>query len=354
MNIIHPEDIQQLRHIYDSYRNKSLDVFQSEYRVKKKNGEWIWIIAHGAGIWTSKGELIKLLVTHMDITQRKEAEAKLQLMIKENENLLKRAIENEKIKSEFFCNISHEFRTPLNIILGVVQLFESNRKYLSDGSQSNNYIRILKQNCYRVLRLINNILEINKIDARYSELNLKNHNIIGLVEDIALSVTEFINNRGMSITFDTDMEERIIACDEYKIERIILNLLSNSIKYSKTDTQIFVNITNEKDFVNITVRDTGIGIQRDKIHTIFDRFTQVDSSLTRKCEGSGIGLSIVKSYVEMHGGEIWVESEYGLGTEFTIKLPAKVLNNNRLEMHEETSSSIIERVNIEFSDIYSS
>lgn len=156
--------------------------------------------------------------------------------------------------------------------------------------------------------------------------------------------------------FDTDTEERIIACDFDKIERIIYNLLSNSIKYSKPGGSIFVNITNGEEYVTITVEDTGIGIEKDKLDIIFERFRRIDTSFTRKNEGSGIGLSIVKSLVEMHNGTISAESEYGVGTKFTIRLPVKVLeykNEDTLnKLIYNTINNRVERTKIEFSDIY--
>jgi signal transduction histidine kinase len=323
---------------------------------------------------TKNGDIIPVEISHhifelgdkkvvfciaRDITERKKTEEKLKSIIRENEDLLRQAIENEKVKTEFFCNISHEFKTPLNIILGVIQLIECTKNIVPEYMQIGNYYRyisILKQNCFRILRLVNNLLEINKIDANYMEMTMENHNIVSLVENITLSVAEYVNNKGLTLVFDTSVEEKIIACDTYKIERIILNLLSNSIKYSKSDTGIYVNIQDNDDNVLISVRDSGIGIPKEKLGTIFNRFTQVDSSLTRKCEGSGIGLSIVKPYVEMHGGKIWVESEYGIETKFFIQLPARILpddDKHKSDSHRGSSSSISERINIEFSDIYS-
>lgn len=291
-----------------------------------------------------------------DITERKENEAKLKKMIKENRILLHKAIENEKIKTEFFCNISHEFRTPLNIILGIIQLHEYSRERMRGCSENCDYQKynmVLKQNCYRLIRLVNNLLEINKIDANYMDMDINNYDIVRIVEDITQSVAEYVSNKGMNLIFDTDVEEKIIACDAYKIERIILNLLSNSIKYSKPRMNIFVNIYDNHDHVMITVKDTGIGIPKDKIKTIFDRFTQVDSSLTRKCEGSGIGLSIVKSFVKMHGGDIWAESQVGKGTQMFVKLPARTVSVGEIKGPIKDDTGIIEKINIEFSDIYS-
>jgi PAS domain S-box-containing protein len=289
-----------------------------------------------------------------DITERKKAEEAIKKMMTQNKELLNIAVENEKLKTEFFSNISHEFRTPLNVILGAVQLLNKNMAANNiDKQLSNKYIRIMKQNCYRLLRLVNNLIDITKIDSGYLELDFKNYNIINIIEDITLSVAEYAQNKGMAIIFDTEVEEKIVACDADKIERIMLNLLSNSIKYNKDNGEIFVNIYDKIEYLIVSIKDTGIGISEDKIGVIFERFRQVDTSLHRINEGSGVGLSLVKSLVEKHGGEIWVESKYGEGTEFFIKLPVKVLPEKNSEFdYTDFEDSLVERVSIEFSDIY--
>ena len=290
-----------------------------------------------------------------DVTKRKRADEAIQIMMEENRRLLEKAIESEKSKTEFFTNISPEFKTPLNVILGIVQLFnlQMNSKNGVDSDSYNKYIQMMRQNCYRLLRLINNLLDITKIDSGYLELNFKNHNIINIIEDVTLSVAEYAKNKGISIIFDTEVEEKIMCCDEEKIERIILNLLSNAIKYNKDTGNIYVNIYDENENMLISVKDTGIGIPEDKLGEVFERFKQVDTSLHRINEGSGIGLALVKSIVEKHGGEISVTSVYGEGTEFVVKLPVKVLpEEDKKTSCNYSVNSLVERIDIEFSDIY--
>ena len=181
----------------------------------------------------------------------------------------------------------------------------------------------MKQNCYRLLRLINNLIDISKIDSGFLNPNLKNYNIVSVVEDITLSVAEYIQDKGVEVIFDTNVEEKIIACDPDNIERIILNLLSNAVKFTNAGDQITVEVMDNEDYIEISVKDTGIGIPEDKLKVIFERFRQVDNSLSRSHEGSGIGLSLVKALVDMHDGSINVNSNLGEGTEFIIKLPAR-------------------------------
>jgi signal transduction histidine kinase len=144
-----------------------------------------------------------------------------------------------------------------------------------------------------------------------------------------------------------------MAFDVDMIERIILNLLSNAVKFTSPGGNISVNINDEDKYVNITVRDSGIGIPEDKLSIIFDRFRQVDKSLTRNTEGSGIGLNLVKSLVKLHGGEINAYSIEGTGSQFVVKLPVTLTEEDEAAATIDIPQEKVERVNIEFSDIYS-
>ena len=186
----------------------------------------------------------------------------------------------------------------------------------------------MNQNSLRLLRLINNIIDTTKIEADYISLQLKNGDIVYVVEEISQSVAEYIKNHGITLIFDTDVEEKTIAFDEEKIERIMLNLLSNAVKFTKENGSILVNIYDKGDFIEISIKDTGIGIPKDKLEFIFQRFAQIDKSTSRQNEGSGIGLALVKSLVEMHDGEIHANSIEGKGSEFIITLPVRLVDTD--------------------------
>ncbi|MCM0649922.1 PAS domain S-box protein [Clostridium swellfunianum] len=264
----------------------------------------------------------------------------------------------ESLRTEFFANISHELRTPLNVILGSIQL---ENLYLNSESIEHNlfkykkYTKIIQQNCFRLLRLVNNLIDITKIDSGYLDLSLENKNIVSIVEDITLSVADYVENKGVDLIFDTDIEELFIAVDSDMIERIILNLLSNAVKFTKSEGCIYVTLSHHHNDVIISVKDTGTGIPENKLEKIFDRFIQVDKSLTRSNEGSGIGLALVKSLVELHGGSIKAFSKLGEGCEFIVTLPIKLASSSEFDFlpEENVSKNYVERINIEFSDIYS-
>lgn len=292
-----------------------------------------------------------------DITDRKKVEGFLKRMIKENRKLLHKTIEDERRKTELFSNISHELKTPLNVILGITQVLGDysldNIKELGE-EKFYKHINVMRQNCYRLLRLINNAIDINRIDAGFYKIKLGNYDIINIIEEITLSVADFAEDKGIHIIFDTEIEEKNMAFDPDKIERIMLNLLSNSIKHTDAGGMIYVNIKDEVDTIIVSVKDTGCGIPKDKLNNIFSRFERVETSEIEYREGSGIGLSLVKSLVEMHGGYIWVESELGKGTEFFMKLPAKIIEEKvkQESKYVYNQNNHVERINIEFSDIY--
>jgi signal transduction histidine kinase len=301
------------------------------------------------GIIVFLGSLSVVIILHYIKAKDEVIEYSEKLRLKE------RILIESQQQLEFFANISHELRTPLNIILSTLQLFNL---LIKDGSikiigkDTSNYFDVMKQNCFRLLKLVNNLIDMNKIDSGYLKADFENRDIVSVVEDITQSAANYIKSRGISIIFDTDIEEKFIACDIEKIERIMLNLLSNAVKFSEKGGSIWVDINDMGTDVVITVTDTGIGIKKDKLEDIFERFVQVDKSFTRNHEGSGIGLSLVKSLVEMHGGKISVKSEYGQGSKFSVSLPVKQIMDNVINESNEIIAVHKEKINIEFSDIY--
>lgn len=271
--------------------------------------------------------------------------------------MLEESNKYNKIKTQFFSTISHELKTPINIIYSSLQLldqYHEKRSVMDIGKAFLKYSKIMKQNCYRLVRLINNIVDMNKIEIGFYNLRLENNNIIKVVEDITLSIVEYAKLKNINVIFDTEVEEKITAFDAEKLERIMLNLLSNSIKFTRQGGKIEVTIYDKEDDILISVKDTGTGIPKDMHEKIFDTFTQVDNLFSRHAEGSGIGLSLVKSFVQMHKGDITVKSELGVGSEFLIKLPIQLVENQvNTNKHEvKLLDYNVENTRVEFSDIY--
>ena len=289
-----------------------------------------------------------------------EKERKMNIRLQEQAEELKRAKDvaeaANEAKDTFLANISHELRTPLNVLLGATQItkyYLENDEVL-DKEKIENKLNTQTQNCYRLIRLVNNLIDITKIDSSNFPLNLSYCNIVEVVETIVTSVVEYAELKNIKIIFDTDVEEVILTCDLDSIERIILNLLSNAIKFTPKDGNVFVNITTINDSVQIRAKDSGIGIPEDEKNMIFERFKQVDNLLTRSNEGSGIGLNLVKSLVEMHDGTIRVNSEYKKGSEFIVEIPIKKMSNDQItdNVPNNIFNNVISKIDVEFSDIY--
>lgn len=301
------------------------------------------------------GIVEKILCCARDISEREKI-VEIKKNAQKNKKLLNEAKQYEKLRTEFFANISHEFRTPINVILGAIQLMGMYLKDMYPSKELGKTIKMnksIKQNCYRLIRLVNNLIDITRIDSEFLQLNLKNCDIVKIIKDITDSVYTFVDVKDLNLVFNSDVDELIIACDPDKIERILLNLLSNAIKFTKEGDKIVVGIKNEEDGVIISVKDSGIGIKKENLKIIFERFRQVDKSFIRDHEGSGIGLSLVKMLVEMHGGTIDVNSIYKKGSEFIIKLPNRIIKNqNNIIDCKTIESDKVEKVAIEFSDIY--
>ena len=285
--------------------------------------------------WDSYKNLVGIIVTGRDVTHRREI---------------------EKMQQEFFANISHELRTPLNLIFGSLQLIKSVEKEVLEKRNSlNKYIDIIDQNSKRLLKLVDNLIDSTRMKCGYYEYKPKNYDIVSFVENISMSVADFAKQNNIDLIFDTDVEEKIMAFDLEKLERIMLNLLSNSIKYNKAQGQIEVLLNDCNDTFVIRVKDTGVGIPSDKLMYIFERFRQVENTFNKSTKGSGIGLSLVKDLIEIQGGTIEVKSELGVGSEFIIKLPVKILsddsNIDKVYFNNDYHD-LVKRMNIEFSDIY--
>lgn len=293
--------------------------------------------------WFATILIIIYIITKM--TEYKRNEAK-------NKKLYQMAKEREQLKTDFIANMSHELRTPLNIITSASMLLEM--KSQKEETVSSEYIldklSHINQSSNRLRRLINNLIDISKFDSGFIECKCKNENIVYVVEDIVHEVVDYAKEKNIELIFDTEEEEIISFIDKEKIERVILNLLSNAIKFTNENGKIEVYMKSDDNFIYITIKDNGIGISKEKIDHIFQRFYQVDNLLSRGSEGSGIGLCIVDEIIRMHGGKINIESEINKGTTFEIVL--NVSKSNFIDKEEEkTDRNIKDIVKVEMSDI---
>lgn len=226
----------------------------------------------------------------------------------------------EKIKSRFFANLSHEFRTPLLLIKGPVEQLENNPK-----TDSANQVQLIKRNAEKLQTLIDQLLELSQLESDAIPVRASKENIISAVRGIFYSFQSFANKKNIKIIFDSALSELMLWFDRDKLEKILNNLLSNAFKFTgengKIELVIKLDYQSEEKNLIVIVKDSGIGIPSDKIDNIFKRFYQVDNASTRNYAGSGIGLSLVKELIDLHRWNITVSSEEGIGTEFRISIP---------------------------------
>lgn len=302
-------------------------------KIKLDNGKEKWIWFKFLPIKNSKGTVDKRVGILTDITEKKNIEE-----------------EKNNIKLDFFANLSHDLRTPINLISSTIQLMKLNlvQQSSKDTSKLYKYIDIMEMNSLRLIRLINNLVDSTRADAGFINFKPLNADIVSFIEYICDSIVEFTEFNNMHIVFDTDTEEEVVLFDPDIIERTMLNLLSNAVKFNKKNGHIYVNLNTKGDKISIRVKDEGIGIPKENVKSIFERFEQVQDN--NKKQGSGIGLYLVKSLLTLHNGNIKVNSEVNKGSEFIVTIPKKkVYNGEELDLKDEEIR--YNRINLEFSDI---
>ncbi|MBE6054002.1 MAG: HAMP domain-containing histidine kinase [Clostridium sartagoforme] len=320
--------------------NEEIKDFSTEIKLKDKHG-----ILKDYEIYLIDIDKKKKILVFYDVTE----------IIKQREEIAKieKKIKEENINDEFYSNISHELRTPINVIYSALQL---NDIYLRDNKIDNinkNNI-IVKQNCLRLIRTINNFIDSNKLSEGYLDINLNIYNIVEIIENIILSCDYYMKLKETMIIYDPKYEEVYLRCDKDYIERIMLNILSNSLKYGKYNGRIYVTINIEKENIVIEVINDAEAIPEEKRNVIFEKFTKVNTSFNRPSEGSGLGLFLTKGLVELHGGEITISAGASYGNIFRIKVPydRSIQGNNYLINNNTEINDLKQKIDIEFSDIY--
>ena len=363
--ILSGESCEDIPDIYDSSSVFIFDAVQLHSRsISRKilpnnslfiNDSWIYKgVSMAIVITLALFLIIAIVLLGIQLYERKKNERKVIAANKRYNQILV----NDKIKTEFFANFSHEIRTLLNVMLSGLQLldvYKNNGRLNFTNKEDEIKLKYIKQNGYRLLKLINNLIDMTKIDSGFYNVDLEVKNVVEVVEDITMSVVEHAENRGITIIFDTNEEETYMPLDSEKLDRIVLNLLSNAIKFTPDGGYIYVTMNCNKKSISVSVKDTGIGIPKEKQDSIFERFTQVNDSNNRSKEvGSGIGLSLVYSLVHLLDGTISLISEENQGCEFMFTLPIKDFDIANKDVQENISKNInsnSERLMVELSDV---
>ncbi|HET9880761.1 MAG TPA: ATP-binding protein, partial [Candidatus Binatia bacterium] len=225
-------------------------------------------------------------------------------------------------KSEFLANMSHELRTPLNAIIGFSEVL-GEKLFGELNEKQAEYTEDILSSGRHLLSLINEILDLSKVEAGRMELELTSFDMPLAIENARTFVRERATKHGIKLDVMIDQRLGEYFGDERKIKQILLNLLSNAVKFTPEGGQISINARQLNGSVQISVSDTGVGIAPEDQARIFEEFRQVGGNHAHKTEGTGLGLTLAKKFVELHGGTIWVESEVGKGSTFTFTLPQK-------------------------------
>ncbi len=291
-------------------RKNGHEVFDYEISIICKNAE----IRH-VKVWRKEvlwNGIKHYQVINLNITEQKKLIIDL-MAAKEH------AEESDRLKSAFLANVSHEIRTPMNGILGFAEILKEPKL---TGKEQQEYIRIIEKSAARMLNIINDIVDISKIESGLMKVNAKESNVNEQIEHIYTFFKPEIEGKGMQFFFKNSLplKEAILKTDHEKVYAILTNLVKNAIKFSDKGS-IGLGYEKNGEYFEFFVKDTGIGIPKDRQKAIFDRFVQADISDKRAFQGAGLGLSISKAYVEMLGGKIWVESEVSKGSIFYFTIP---------------------------------
>ncbi len=324
---IHPEDINNLQQSYNKHKKGLDDAFRCEVRIKNKKEEYNWFSILGRITEHFNNEPHRITGIIQNINQQKIFEQELR-------QAKEKAEESDRLKSSFLANMSHEIRTPMNAILGFTDLILENNL---NEDERNEYLALVKKSGENLLTLINDIIDISKIESGQMKINFQMTDLHQMFKELQSLANSLIISLNKPIDFKISVENIdqpfFVKTDQLRLYQILLNLVSNAIKFTENG---FIEISyteNKSDNIEISVRDTGPGISDNDKKIIFDRFRQIDESTIKKHGGTGLGLSITKSLTELMNGTISVKSPTGGGAEFIVALPCLVsetvsLSNN--------------------------
>ncbi|WP_340818679.1 response regulator [Methanolobus sp. WCC4] len=331
---IHPDDIhcilKSLESIYSGYAEN----VECEYRVRGKDGKYRWLFNKGKVVeFSEDGKPVQMAGIIADISESKDAEEALV-------SAKKAAEDASRTKSEFLANMSHELRTPLNSVIGFSDLLlEGTFGSLNDKQKR--YVGNISHSGKHLLSLINDILDLSKVEAGKMVLSIEEFDVGESLSEIRAIISPLAKKKDIGMVIELVPENIWIKADKGKFKQIIYNLLSNAIKFTDDGGSVGVSVTKKDDHILFNVTDTGIGISVEDQKKLFKAFTQIDSSSCRIYEGTGLGLVLVKTFIELHGGKIWIESECGRGSSFLFELPLEPV---QLPDEEELEAVILSEV----------
>ena len=309
-NGVHPDDKGLLVKNWELVTSLS-KASTADYRFVHEDGSVVWVIGQAVPEYNAKNEVIGYVGTITDITERKKVE-ELKVAVAKAESA-------DKLKSAFLATMSHELRTPLNSIIGFTGILLQKLVGPLSGEQEKQ-LKMVQSSALHLLNLINDVLDISKIEADQVTIANEEFEINQVFSQCIEKIQTLAKTKGLKLTKNIEHEPLNLVTDKRRVEQILINLLNNAVKFTESG-EVVLKSKLDGQHLRISIKDTGIGISPENVHTLFMPFKQIDSGLTRKYEGTGLGLSICKRLVELLGGSIWVESEIGMGSEFIFTLP---------------------------------
>jgi PAS domain S-box-containing protein len=322
IDALHPDDLKHTQEQwYKSVQSKGK--WSYEYRFVDKQQNITWVEGSAKELFNSKNELIGYLGSNVNITERKRVEHDL-IIAKE------KAEESDRLKSAFLANMSHEIRTPMNGILGFTDLL---KKVDLSGQNQQKYVQIIEKSGNRLLNIINDIVSVSKIESGLMNTNLQESNINEQVNQVYNFFKLECESKGLQFKLNNVVTpyQAVIITDHEKVFAILTNLIKNAIKYTeKGSIEVGCSFNNNISALEFYIKDTGFGIPLNRQKAIFERFIQADITDKMALQGAGLGLSISKSYVELLGGKIWVESQESIGSKFYFTIPCDLKRDTPL------------------------
>lgn len=311
---VHPDDLENCYKDITNYLEGKTDQYQNIHRMKHANGSWVYILDQGkVSEYSKEGKPIRFTGTHLDITIQKKQERQLELAKEKAEAA-------ERMKSDFLANMSHEIRSPMNGVLGMVELLRETDL----SNEQLDMINTINSSGQVLLTVINDILDLSKIESQMMDLETAQFNIINAFKDVTQLFLPQAKKKNLKLSFSSDLECQNYIGDPVRIKQILTNLLSNALKFTqKGEINVILREKKSKNNLStleLSVQDTGIGISKEAKKKLFKAFTQADSSITRKFGGTGLGLTICKSLAHLMGGDISYTSNENEGTTFKVEM----------------------------------